>query len=342
MTANLKKLLLRTTSYKGYGLGHLKRSILLANKITEIYRNKVEVMIAIEGDKESFDIVKKSNIEYIELTIGIDLKEELKNYNQKNINIFILDVFDRNDISEKEYKNVADYLVTFSDMGEPSIYSDIVICPQLLPYSIKQSHDEQIVLEGPNYFIFDNSYLSNVKKNKSFNEKRYSIFVCLGGYSNDKVLKVICSALTSNINIFDNIIFITGYDCSIDVRTIIKKNHLNIEIIEYCDNPLKYLAKSDFAIISGGHIKYEAAALGVPSIIIGLVEHQDILSKIFEKTGSCIYLGTADSVSPQKVLDGIDKLTLNDDRLISMSESARDIVDGYGAERVVKAIFSLH
>ncbi len=340
MSKKLIQVLIRTTSYKGYGSGHLKRSILLTNKINETYGNEVNVIIAIEGDIKSIDIIIKSNIKYIALPIGVNLKEELEAF-PKNINIVILDVFDRNNTNEKTYKNIADYLVVFSDMGEASPYSDILICPQLLPEEIQKNHEDQIVLEGPDFFIFNDRYLESAK-NKIFNEENYNIFVCLGGYSDDKALSDICVALSKNINIISEIIFITGYNCSININTIIKNNNNKIKIFEYCDDPLKYLSQADFAIISGGHIKYEAAALGVPSIIIGLVEHQNILSAIFEKTGVCIYLGLANSISHQDILDGVDKLTLNHNRLKSMGESSVNVVDGLGATRVVNSIFSFY
>ena len=342
MAGNFKKLLLRTCSYKGYGSGHLKRTILLAKKIIEIYGNNVELIIAIEGDEESFGIVKKSKIKYIKLPLGIKVEDEIENYFPKNIDILVLDLFDRNDSNEKEYKKVTDCLVTFLDMGGSSIYSDIIIYPQLLPDSTKKSKDEQIVLEGTDYFIFDDNYLSTINRNRSFNKKKYSIFVCLGGYSVDPVLRTICHALASNISILDKITFITGHCCSVDIRKIIKNNYSSIEIIEYCDNPLRYLTMSDFAIISGGHIKYEAAALGVPSIIISLVKHQDVLSKTFEKTGSCVYLGPAESVNSQNISEEITKLIMNGDKLISMSRFARNTIDGHGAERVARSIFSLY
>ena len=68
-------IILRTKSFDGYGSGHLKRSMILANEIKKVKGNEIDVIIALEGDKASFKIIDKTKLKYIKLPIDIDLQK---------------------------------------------------------------------------------------------------------------------------------------------------------------------------------------------------------------------------------------------------------------------------
>lgn len=98
-----------------------------------------------------------------------------------------------------------------------------------------------------------------------------------------------------------------------------------------------YLA-SDFAITSGGLTKFETALFGLPSFIIANNQQEEELSKEFSALGSSIFIGRADQLDSQKLMDTFRQLIAQDVRLGEMSRRGRQILDIYGGERVVEHI----
>lgn len=100
-----------------------------------------------------------------------------------------------------------------------------------------------------------------------------------------------------------------------------------------------HLAAADLAIIGGGFTLYEAAATGLPALVLCQATHQESTARRFEEAGSCIHLGMADD--PQAIArlgPGLCGL-LRDPRLRDrMSRAGCDLVDGRGVERVTRFI----
>ena len=58
------------------------------------------------------------------------------------------------------------------------------------------------------------------------------------------------------------------------------------------------LYEVDLAIIAGGFLKYEMAAIGTPGIITSIVPHQQLLSKKFKKLQLARYAGYLPEMNP--------------------------------------------
>ena len=83
-------------------------------------------------------------------------------------------------------------------------------------------------------------------------------------------------------------------------------------------------------------------ALGIPSVIISIVKHQETLSSIFEKTNSSIHLGNFKKINSKSLSKNIHNILLNNDKLKKMSEAGLKLIDGRGSKRVIENILDFN
>ena len=100
-------------------------------------------------------------------------------------------------------------------------------------------------------------------------------------------------------------------------------------------------ASCDLAIMAGGTTIYEAACIGLPMILISIVENQLHQSKAWAEMSAAVFLGNLPDISRQ-VLVNIFMDTLNDEQLCNaLATRARRLSDGRGAHRVALCIDSM-
>jgi spore coat polysaccharide biosynthesis predicted glycosyltransferase SpsG len=95
---------------------------------------------------------------------------------------------------------------------------------------------------------------------------------------------------------------------------------------------------ADVAVISGGVVKYEAAACGVPTVVTAVVEHQHDVAAAFASTGAAVYAGEIGRAAPAALCDKVTGLLADERRRAAMAAAGRALVDGRGAERAADAL----
>lgn len=100
------------------------------------------------------------------------------------------------------------------------------------------------------------------------------------------------------------------------------------------------LAWADMAILSGGVLKYEAAACGLPALLVAVVEHQVEVARRFAATGAARYLGRLDRLSAFAVGTAVARLRRDADTRLRMRTVGRRLVDGRGVQRIADAVLS--
>ncbi len=98
------------------------------------------------------------------------------------------------------------------------------------------------------------------------------------------------------------------------------------------------LSRAKLAIASFGVTAYELAALGVPAMYLCLTDtHRESL-QAFEKERIAVSLGVPDETTWTRLATEAPALLNNRKELQKMSAAARGIMDGHGADRIVRTI----
>lgn len=99
-----------------------------------------------------------------------------------------------------------------------------------------------------------------------------------------------------------------------------------------------HLLAADFAVVSGGQTKFEAALFGVPSLILANGAQEAELGRAFAGAGAARYFGAAEGVDGTKVAAELRRLRGEPGLLAGMSRRGREIIDVHGGERVLDYI----
>lgn len=100
------------------------------------------------------------------------------------------------------------------------------------------------------------------------------------------------------------------------------------------------LKDADVGILAGGTMLHEAAATGLPVLVVSLNEPQSREARAFHKHGAAVHLGDAALLDPEAIMGGLKKLFGKNGRQ-QMADKAQSLVDGQGRRRVARAILGL-
>jgi len=89
----------------------------------------------------------------------------------------------------------------------------------------------------------------------------------------------------------------------------------------------------DLAIMAGGSSTYEAAACGLPMLLISLAQNQEAQSLGWQQKGASIYLGGQSEVSAEQLVSHFGELISDSKKRNQMAVRGQLEVDGKGAAR---------
>jgi UDP-2,4-diacetamido-2,4,6-trideoxy-beta-L-altropyranose hydrolase len=98
------------------------------------------------------------------------------------------------------------------------------------------------------------------------------------------------------------------------------------------------MAQSDLAIISGGTIAFEAAAMEIPAMIVQIAENQQEVSAAWHRLGVAVDLGPLEALDAGELAARVAELCERADRRQALALAGSREVDGRGADRIVAAL----
>jgi len=101
------------------------------------------------------------------------------------------------------------------------------------------------------------------------------------------------------------------------------------------------MSSADLCIGAGGTTTWERCRVGLPTITIILAENQKNISESLDTEGAIINLGWYHNVTEINIKEIIESLIDNPQKMVSMSDKSRSLVDGEGVIRVVDTITSI-
>lgn len=98
------------------------------------------------------------------------------------------------------------------------------------------------------------------------------------------------------------------------------------------------MLEADLVLCSGGMSVYEIAALGTPGIVLGQNMREDRRMREFASHGTIEYLGLGTEVDERAIHAATAALLADAERRRAMSERGRALVDGLGAARAAEVV----
>lgn len=342
LKTGMQEVLFRVNAGVNVGYGHVVRCMQIAKELADDYLISFSIYAQKRKEVESFFSEISSGIR-IHSIIYIERKEDdlptIVDYVQKNDAFLVLDHYDVDEAYQLFLKEKGIHWLQLDSYAAQKFYGDVVqhgspgATEQL--YAALHGSPKTKFLLGTKYVIV-NRELRYLHENAKVRQEIKNVFVSFGGgYAKGALLKYIETVGQFFPNIeFDVVLRANNPD--IESLKRIEEANDNVRLYIDFDAVYSLMCVCDIAILAAGGMSYEAATVGLPSILIAVENNQLVNLKGCSDIGISTSLSLIEKVSPQDVITAIDELRNNPHKLKAMSAIALREFDGRGVERIAK------
>lgn len=342
----MKEVLFRVNAGLDVGLGHLSRCLNIAREISSYFPVSFFIHTHSQSNVDKYLKEVASDIgfhtlfffEEDDMDTDVTLIVE---YVLKNNAYLVLDHYQVNVEYQLRLKNANIHWMQLDSHAAQLFYADIVQhgSPGATDALYKELHgiDNGIFLLGPRYVIVNNAY-TTLHQEARIRQSLSRVFVSFGGGYAKGALKKYLGKVASD---FPSLEFFVVFRSNHPDKAYLEKLtniHHNIRLYVDYDSIPELMLSCDLAILASGGMSYEAATLGLPSILIALEDNQHINLAGCSRLGVSYSLGVIEQVSVEQLCSTIAMIKDDVSRLARMSRCALDHFDGKGVSRIVDVL----
>ncbi len=323
--------------------GHLMEAIGLADALTE---DNKEVVLLLNDDC-SDNLRRRIKCKYEGYTYKKDLSlptesiiEKLLRYNP---GMFITDM---REVSNAFVRDIRKFysgkIVCIDEWGHRRLDADVIINPMIDSYYWTYPDSKAEIYAGAEYLILPRS-LQKYRGKKTVNENVGRICVSMGGVD----IKGTTLKLTEWIpdilpDIKLELILGAGFPYCRELEDIIQKNMATreYEVCRDVKDIYEHFLKADIVFCAGGNTLHELACLGVPTIVIPTMPHEERNGKCFESIGFGLCLSLADIVEVDEITEKL-RLLISQKERKKMSACGKQHFQGNGIEKTMRLIMGM-
>lgn len=327
------------------GTGHLRRCLVLAEELKErgatIFfscRYRELDVSSILGSVCDYLLPMNWNFSPVE-----DVNEVVRLCRRHQIDVVVIDHY-RADVPYqlKLYESNIRWL-QFDGCVQKQLWADWVVNPTLAAMSydydnVRQRSETQFFL-GPSY-AFIRKEFHKWQKRANFREKVEKILFTFGGGDDRGGVIFTLEASKFLQNDIERVLLVSSCNPRLsEIESWIRDNkHINSRLLVDEPEIARNMAQTDLAFIAGGSTAYEAAAMGLPSLIIQIANNQKNNTQALDKAGIAINLGMIDELKSDVLRQHL--INLCNDQVLrqNMHHAGMAIVDCMGAERVTRIL----
>lgn len=302
------------------GMGHLFRAITLYHYLLAKGQHAI---ILLNDDKYALEILKERNIYHMVVPLE-NCEENWQGFLIQNLGIDFW-INDRMDTCAEEGQNVKAEqipLAAFDDKGEGAYYTDANFMAMTFPVPVGRKWGLRIY-SGFSYLLL-NPELQKYRRLRRQNKK---LAVTLGGSDSYGVSCIIAQQL-QDAGLQATLFLGPSYEHWNKLSRIVGKG---IEIKKNVPSLIAELSHYDLAITGGGITCLEAAAAGLPPLIVANEKHEvQIALHLAERAAAC-YIGYRHRASLPLPLPSGEEIE-------SMSRAAMKNVPCNGIDNIYKAL----
>jgi len=196
------------------------------------------------------------------------------------------------------------------------------------------------LLLGVGHVLLRREFLTTAASDTEPTPDGHRLLVTLGGGDPDNISQRVMAALEQ----------VTAADLQARVLVAADSPHLaaleaqvtagrvRIDILtDVTDMPVQY-RWANLAVTAGGGTLWELAFSGVPALTMAVADNQEPASRLLADLGAVRYLGRPADLGPSDLAEAIQRVVDDPDARAEMIAAGRNLIDGQGSRRVVKAM----
>jgi CMP-N-acetylneuraminic acid synthetase/spore coat polysaccharide biosynthesis predicted glycosyltransferase SpsG len=319
---NRRRIVFHVVGNRETGLGHVYRALTLARRLT----GHEVLFVTSKNDSLACDTIRNHLCQVFEYDDDpIPLLEQLMP------NIVVNDVLDTEPAMIAAMKQRGWRVVNFEDQGLGLEQADAVINALY-----EMSHPSPRVFNGSQYYCLREEFFS--ARPRPVRDAVEQILICFGGTDpSGLTLKTIRAAAALPKDVRIQVILGPGFLGREAIDAELQRLPQRSEVT--CDTRVisYFMEDADIMITSGGRTAYEAAAVGVPTVVL-CQNHRELQHLFASRYNGFVNLGLGNEVSDQKLAKELGRLI--DDPEVRKEMQRRMLAwDGRkGVERVIPII----
>ena len=303
------------------GMGHLFR---VFNFCETLIERGIQFRVFINPNETSQALLtqRKLPFELIPLKSGRnDWQAEL--IRKYGIKLWIDDRLDTNEGHASQVKNCGIPLVTFDDHGTGAKLADLNVAA--LTFDESDPLQGTKVLRGPRYLVLNRE----IEGYRRLRVKERSIIVSLGG-SDTYGVTVMVVKILKEVGRTATVVVGPAFEHDAELLAVLDERF----VLKRCvPSLIKEFSYHGLAITGGGITPFEAAASGLPCVVIANEDFEISTGQGFAAMGAAVFAGHRSAID--------ETLLTKDLPVKAMSEAALRHIDLLGAERVADEIEAL-
>ena len=354
--------LIRVDSSREIGLGHLKRSMLLASHLKQNGWNAFFVCRDHDGNlnqlviESGFDLYRlQTNTQYTsenlyERWLGDSPSSDSSDFiniarNIGSVDLVIVDHYGIDSAWHNKIKNsLGCKILVIDDLANRTYDCDILLDQTLGRLSTdfeRLVSRNCIILAGTSYALINEIYsVKRMKLEKRDLPKQPRILVSMGGTDLNNVSEFILDSLVFWSGIKNAIVTVVGMLSEKGEEIFSNLSCVERYHYQYTERMPELIENHDLCIGALGSSSWERCCLGLPSIAILTAENQRSIASALDKSGAIKYVGEWQSLNRDYLLKTLDLVLKNKEIYEEMSMLALKVCDGKGLDRVFTAILN--
>jgi len=219
-------------------------------------------------------------------------------------------------------------------------WADLIVDANRRPSEASRFKDSKtIALFGPRYAVVAPEFL---KARESFTPREHieTVVISMGGSDPNFLTRLALQACLMLQNLKIEAVLGPAFDSSRQeaLQQMIGTQNVRLHRSSLHSQLASLLSNADVCIVSGGITMFEAACVGIPTLVIAQNEPQLLNARSMAEYGAIVNLGLFSKTTPDRIASVLDELIRSTGARLSLSRKAKATVDGRGGERILDAI----
>jgi len=329
------------------GTGHVMRCLALGQIFRKAGERSVFIMCMITPATKARLESEGFEVKVLNCIPGSadDVEQTMLILKEVSASWIVLDGYHFDVAYQRSIKELGKKLLLIDDNGCASHYYADVVLNQNINASEKlysKREPNTSLLLGTRYTLLREEFLIWQGWKRQIPELAQNILVTLGGSDPENVTKKIYDAINQlEFNQLNVIIIAANNQYSDQMKCLIEKSKVNIELKSNVEKMSDLMAWADIAVSAGGTSTWELAFMGLPMITIAIADNQRQIVEELSKDRAAVNAGWHKDITPSMIAENISELICDPKKRSEMSQRSQALVDGNGADRVLKALRSV-
>lgn len=338
-------LFIRADASTRIGTGHMMRCLALA-QAWQAEGGCVVFLSHCESDA-LIQRIKAMGIDYIPLDdlhpAPGDLRQTLNCLKGQHADWLVLDGYHIDPGYQQAVRAAGYRLLVIDDTAHlPEYHADILLNQNLNAEQLKYKSDaEMTLLLGTRYVLLRQEFMAWRGWKREIPPVGRKVLVTMGGGDPDNVtLKVIRAIQKVEVGELEAVVVVGGSNPHLKMlQSEVQRSRITIRLEHDVVNMPELMAWADVAVSAAGSTCWELAFMGVPTLVLVWADNQRGIAEGLGDAGVVLNLGWHEQVTPLHIAEALSQVFTTASRA-EMASKGQGLVDGMGANRVVKVMFA--